>query len=166
MATCKERLSEYLKQNGVSFDIIPHRPAYTAHDVAAQERVPGKLIAKVVMVVADGKIVMLVLPATLQVDFDRMRELLHAQNVHLAQEHQFSHLFPDCDVGAMPPFGNLYNVPVYVERSLSEDEQIIFNVGTHTETMRMSYADFARLVKPVVAEFGTHKRERMLHWSS
>lgn len=166
MITCKQRLTAYFIENGIAFETIQHRLAYTAHDIAAQEKVSDQVIAKVVMVLADGKLAMLVLPANLQVDFDRLRELLHAQNVHLAQEQQFSHLFPDCAVGAMPPFGNLYDVPVYVDASLREDEQIIFNAGTHTETIRMNYADYVRLVKPTVASFGTHKRERVLHWSS
>ncbi|MBI4673206.1 MAG: YbaK/EbsC family protein [Chloroflexi bacterium] len=166
MITCKQRLTAYFLENGVSFETVQHRPAYTAHDIAAQERVSSKYVAKVVMVSADGKITMLVLPATLQVDFDRLREILHAQNVHLAPEQQFSHLFPDCEVGAMPPFGNLYDVPVYVDRVLTDDEEIIFNAGTHTETIRIRYADYVRLVKPVVASFGIHKRERVLHWSS
>lgn len=166
MNTCKQRLTAYFVQHGIPFETIPHRPAYTAHDVAAQERVPDQEIAKVVMILADGNIKMLVLPASLQVDFDGIRVMLYAQDVRLAQESQFSHLFPDCELGAMPPFGNLYDVPVFVDQALTQDEHIIFNAGTHTETIRIKYKDYAHLVNPIVASFGMRKRERLLHWSS
>lgn len=165
MTTCKQHLTAYLISKGIPFETIQHRPAYTAHDVAAQEKLSEQDVAKVVIVMADGKIKMVILPAALQVDFIKLGELLHARDVHLAQEPQFSHLFPDCQVGAMPPFGNLYDIPVFVEQSLAQDEQITFNAGTHTETMRVNYADYARLVKPIVASFGMHKRDRMLQWS-
>lgn len=166
MQTCHERLTDYLKENGVHFETIHHGTAFTAHDVAAQEKVPDQSVAKVVMVLADGKANMLVLPANLQVDFERLRELFHAQQVRLAQESEFDYLFPDCQVGAMPPFGNLYNVPVYMEHALAEDEHIIFNAGTHTETLKIAFQDYVRLVEPVLAQFGMYKRERLLHWAS
>jgi Ala-tRNA(Pro) deacylase len=166
MQSCQERLIDFLNKNGVPYETVHHGTAYTAHDVAAQEKVSDQSVAKVVMVLADGKVNMLVLPANLQVDFERLRELFHAQQVRLAQEQEFDYLFPDCQVGAMPPFGNLYNVPVYMDRTLAEDEQIIFNAGTHTDTLKIAFQDYVRLVQPVIATFGMHKRERLLHWAS
>ena len=112
----------------------------------------GKM-AKVVIVKIDGRFVMTVLPASWNLDLHRLRELFAAQHVRLATEDEIKDLFPDCDVGSMPPFGNLYGLEVYVDRSLTEDEQIIFQGGTHSEAIRMRYADFAALALPVVAEF-------------
>ena len=150
---CKEKLEEYLRQQQVPFEAQQHSRAFTAQDVAASEHVPGKLVAKVVIVFADGKLAMLVMPAPYRVDFSRAAAALGAKHVRLADEAEVGAAFPDCEVGAMPPFGNLYQLPVYVEQRLAEDERIVFPVGTHTETMRLAYADFARLVHPTVAEF-------------
>ncbi len=151
---CKERLEQYLHEQLVAFQEQQHPIAFTAQDVAAQEHIPGKQVAKVVIVFADSQMVMLVLPAPSKVDFSRLRGVLGTDNVRLADEAELSMAFPDCEVGAMPPFGNLYNLPTYVDVSLAEDENIVFPVGTHTETMRLAYADFQRLVNPTQAEFG------------
>jgi Ala-tRNA(Pro) deacylase len=121
--------------------------------VAASEHVPGRMLAKTVMVLADGEMVMLALPAPYQVDLEMAAAALGVDETRLAEEEEFEDSFPDCEVGAMPPFGNLYGVPVYVERTLAEDETIVFRSGTHTETMSVSYADFERLVEPTVAQF-------------
>ena len=150
---CKERLQIYLREQGVFFQSQQHPQAFTAQEVAGSEHVPGKLFAKVVMVKADGKLAMLALPAPFVVDYGKAKAALHAKEVRLAEEGEFDSAFPDCEVGAMPPFGNLYDLPTYVDRSLAEDETIVFNAGTHTETMSVKYADFARLAKPVVAQF-------------
>lgn len=150
---CKEKLEEYLRQQQIPYQIQQHSRAFTAQDVAASEHVPGKLVAKVVVVFADGKLAMLVLPAPYRVDFSRVGAALGARQVRLADEAEVGAAFPDCEVGAMPPFGNLYQLPVYVDTRLAEDERIVFPIGTHTETMRLAYADFARLVHPTVAEF-------------
>jgi len=128
--------------------------AVTAQEVAASEHVPGKMLAKTVMGLADGKMVMLALPAPYQVDMDKAGTVLGAGEVRLAHEEEFEDTFPDCEVGAMPPFGNLYKVAVYVEEALAEDETIVFRAGTHTDTMSVRYADFERLVEPIIAEFG------------
>jgi Ala-tRNA(Pro) deacylase len=149
----KERLEQYLQEHNVAFEEQHHPTAYTAQEVAAAEHVPGRLVAKCVIAVADGQMVMLVLPAVHQVDMARVAEMLGASEVRLAQEDEFADTFPDCEVGAMPPFGNLYQVPVYVDRSLAEDETIVFPAGTHTETLSMKYADFERLVSPLVGDF-------------
>jgi Ala-tRNA(Pro) deacylase len=124
--------------------------------VAASEHVPGKMLVKTVMVLADGKLTMLALPATYQVDLEKAAAALEAGEVRLAEEEEFEGTFPDCEVGAMPPFGNLYGVPVYVEKALAEDETIVFRAGTHTDTMGVKYADFERLVEPTVSEFARH----------
>jgi Ala-tRNA(Pro) deacylase len=157
--TCKERLEAYLREQQVSFAIQHHRAAYSAQDVAASEHIPGKLVAKVVMAFADGKLVMLVLPASHRVDLVRAGTAIGAKRVDLAGERELAVAFPDCEVGAMPPLGNLYHVPVYVDRMLAEDETIVFQAGTHTDTITMQYADFARLVKPTVVEFAFHMQE-------
>jgi Ala-tRNA(Pro) deacylase len=149
---CKDRLEAYLREKQVPFDVRHHPRAITAQEVAASEHVPGKMLAKTVMVLADGKMVMLALPAPYQVDVDKAGKVLGVE-VRLAHEEEFENTFPDCEVGAMPPFGNLYEVPVYVEAALAEDETIVFRAGTHTDTMSVSYADFENLVEPTIAEF-------------
>jgi Ala-tRNA(Pro) deacylase len=157
--TCKDKLEKYLHDQQILYQVVQHPIAFTAQDVAASEHLPGKLVAKVVLVFADGKPVMVVLPAPHRVDFSRMSQVLGAKVVRLADEEELNALFPDCEVGAMPPFGNLYQVPVYVDQSLAEDETIVFPAGTHTETVRLAYADFARLVKPTIAGFAHPPQE-------
>ena len=147
------KLKEFLDQNGVRWVSIVHSPAYTAQEVAASAHVKGKDLAKTVMVKVDGKPVMIVLPASQRVDFQVLREVTGGQNVVLASEAEFRELFPDCEAGAMPPFGNLYGMDVYVAPKLAEDEEIAFNAGSHTELMKLRYADFERLVRPKVAAF-------------
>lgn len=153
---CKERLEQYLRDNGVPFETMTHTQAYTMPEVAAALHVPGKQVAKVVVVKADGKTVMLVLPASHRLSFAQVRAMLEAKKVSLAKEEEFTGLFPDCAVGAMPPFGNLYDLPVYVDQALAEEANIVFRVGTHRHTMKVAYADFARLVQPAVGEFAEH----------
>ena len=150
---CKERLESYLREERVPFEVRHHPRAVTAQEVAASEHVPGKMLAKTVMVLADGEMVMLALPAAYQVDVEKAGSALGAREIRLAQEEEFEGSFPDCEVGAMPPFGNLYDVPVYVEETLAEDETIVFRAGTHVDTMSVTYADFDRLVKPTVTKF-------------
>lgn len=148
----KERLEQYLTMNGVVFREDTHRRAYTAQQIAALEHVPGQQFAKVVMLVVDGRAVMAVLPATRSVHIDGVAESLGAHEVRLACESEFAPLFPDCEVGAMPPFGNLYCVPVYVDESLARVEDIVIQAGTHRDTMHLRYHDFSRLAQPVVAQ--------------
>jgi len=150
---CRDRLEEYLRENGVPFEVQHHPRAITAQEVAATEHVPGRMLAKVVMVVVDGQMVMLSLPAPYQVDLEKVGKVLGAEETRLADEEEFESTFPDCEVGAMPPFGNLYDLPVYVEEALAEDETIFFRAGTHTDTMSVRYADYERLVELTVAEF-------------
>ena len=150
---CKERLEAFLRQNKVPFQVVHHPLAYTAQEVAAAEHVPGRMLAKVVMALADGKMVMLALPAPSRVDLTKAASMLGAKEVRLAHEEEFAAAFPDCEVGAMPPFGNLYDLPVFVDKALTEDEDIVFNAGTHTDTISMKYADYERLAKPTAGEF-------------
>ncbi len=150
---CKERLEQYLRENGAGFEVMSHSQVFTMQEVAAALHVPGKQVAKVVMVLADDEMAMLVLPAPFRMNIEKARALLDAKRVRLAKEKEFADLFPDCATGAMPPFGNLYDVPVYVDQSLAEESHIVFRVGTHRETMKVSYADFSRLAQPAVGEF-------------
>ncbi len=153
---CKEKLEVYLHAEGVPFAAQQHPPAFTAQEVAQQEHVPGKQVAKVVVVWADNQLVMLVLPAPYHVDVAHLGALLRAEHVRLAREDELEVVFNDCEVGAMPPFGNLYDLPVYVDTALSEAETIVVPAGTYTDTLHLAYADFARTVKPNVATFADH----------
>jgi Ala-tRNA(Pro) deacylase len=151
---CKERLEAYLREKGVPYQSQHHARAITAQEVAATQHVPGRMFAKTVIVTPDDELsmVMLVLPAPYHVNPLKASAALGVREVHLAEEERFADAFPDCEVGAMPPFGNLYEVPVCVDRALVEDETIVFRSGTHTDTMSVSYADFEKLVRPTVAD--------------
>jgi len=144
------KLREFLDSHDIPYVTITHSPAYTAQGIAQSAHVPGKELAKSVIVKIDGSLAMAVLPATHKVDIDVLREAIGATTVQLATERDFEHTFPGCELGAMPPFGNLWDVPVYVAEVLTDDEQIAFNAGTHTELIQMSYEDFHRLVRPKV----------------
>jgi Ala-tRNA(Pro) deacylase len=150
---CRERMEQYLRENSVGFEVMAHSQAFTMQEVAAALHVPGDQVAKVVIVCADDKMAMLVLPAPYRLNTEKARALLGAKKARLAKEDEFADLFPDCATGAMPPFGNLYDVPVYVDRALAEESDIVFRIGTHRESMKVAYADFARLVQPTVGEF-------------
>lgn len=148
-----DQLKQHLDQNRVKYVTIAHSPAFTAQEVAATAHVPGREMAKTVMVKLDGKIAMAVLPASERVVFDLLRDAAGARLAELASEGEFASLFPGCERGAMPPFGNLSGLDVYVDRDLAADETIAFNAGSFTEVIRMKYADFARLVQPKVVKF-------------
>ncbi|MCG6955040.1 MAG: YbaK/EbsC family protein [Gemmatimonadetes bacterium] len=150
-----DRLRSFLEENHVKFVTISHSPAFTAQEIAASAHVPGKELAKTVIVKLDGKMAMAVLPAPDKVSANRLREATGATNVELASEKEFADLFPCCEVGAMPPFGNLWGIDVFADEHLREDEVIMFNAGSHTELVRLSYVDFERLVHPTVASLTT-----------
>ena len=150
-----DRLKQYLEENDVRFVTIRHSPAFTAQEIAALAHVPGKELAKTVMVKLDGELAMVVLPAPDHVSVNRLREFSGAEDVALATEQEFADLFPRCEVGAMPPFGNLWDLHVFVDQRLREDEAIAFNAGTHTELVKLAYADFERLVKPTIGYLST-----------
>jgi Ala-tRNA(Pro) deacylase len=148
-----QKLKQFLDAQRVKYACISHSPAYTASEIAQSAHIPGRELAKVVMVALDGRMAMAVLPANRKVDLNLLREAVGADEAKLATEEEFRLRFPDCETGAMPPFGNLYGMEVFVSEQLAEDDHIAFNAGTHTEVMRLAYADFARLVKPKVAIF-------------
>jgi Ala-tRNA(Pro) deacylase len=129
---------------------------YTAQEIAAAQHVPGKEMAKVVMVKTDGKNIMLVLPASYRVEMKKLKGVLNSKKVVMVKEEEFQELFPDCEIGAMPPFGNLYNLEVWVDQVLTEDDFIVFRAGSHVETLRIKYSDYARLVSPKVGDFSVH----------
>jgi Ala-tRNA(Pro) deacylase len=145
-----QKLQDYLDQHGIQYVTISHSPAYTAQRIAELARIPGKELAKTVIVKIDDKFAMAVLPASRRVNLWHLQEAIGADEVTLSSETEFNELFPDCEVGAMPPFGNLYNMGVYVAEQLTEDEEIAFNAGSHSELVKMSYSDFANLVTPQV----------------
>jgi Ala-tRNA(Pro) deacylase len=147
------KLLEYLEENNVGFELVEHPKAYAAKDVAFKAGIPGRMFAKTVLVKLDGKMAMAVLPAEDKVNFHLLREAARAETITLATENEFEEIFPDCELGAMPPFGNLYGMDVYVGGTLTRAESIAFNAGNHTEVMTLAYQDFERLVVPQVAWF-------------
>ncbi|UWX57291.1 YbaK/EbsC family protein [Chlorobaculum sp. MV4-Y] len=149
------RLREFLDSHHVKYFVISHSPAYTAQDIAAAAHVSGKELVKTVMVSIDGNMAMALLHASRHLDFDRLRELCGSRDVTLAEETAFSGLFPECEIGAMPPFGNLYGLTVYADEELDESRDIVFNAGTHRELLRLSWFDYKRLVKPVMGRIAS-----------
>jgi len=149
------KIKEYLDNHGVKYVSIRHSPAYTAAEVAASSHVAGRDFAKTIVVRIEDNFALVVLPASRRLVLADLRELLQTPMLRLATETEFRNLFPDCELGAMPPFGNLYNLPVYVAASLAEEPEIAFNAGTHTEVIKMDYEDFEELVRPTVLDFIT-----------
>lgn len=147
------KLIEYLDEQGVKYSVVRHSPAITASEIAQAAHISGRNLAKTVIVKADGRLAMAVLPSTDQINIEQLAKDLGAAEVRLAEEDEFKDRFPDCEVGAMPPFGNLYHMDVFVSPHLTQDELIAFNAGTHDEIAQMSYTVFERLVNPVVLSF-------------
>jgi Ala-tRNA(Pro) deacylase len=150
------KLQEILDEKRIKYQICTHSPAYTAQEIAALQHVPGRQMAKVVMVRVGGKLIMTVLPATHHVDLIRLEKLLGGR-VELATEEQFRGFFPGCEVGGEPPFGNLFDIEVWVDLALTKNDEIFFNAGNHRQTIRMRYDDYSRLVTPKVASFAAQK---------
>lgn len=144
-----------LDEHHVKYVVISHSKAYTAQGIAAIAHIPGQELAKTVIVKLDGALAMAVLPASYQVDLLALKKVVGVKDATLASEREFKQYFPDCETGAMPPFGNLYSIPVYVDEALTRDHDIAFNAGTHLELIRMSFGDFEKLVKPLVLKFST-----------
>ncbi len=152
METSKFR--DYLENQNIKFKVIRHQaPVYTAQEIAASVHIPGKELAKTVMIKLDGELAMTLLPATHRVDFSLLREATGAKQAELASEQEFKDKFPDCEAGAMPPFGNLYGMIVYAAESLAAEAEIAFCGGTHNELIRMAFEDFNRLVSPQILKF-------------
>ena len=151
-----DRLRQYLDDHDTEYVVVSRSKAYTAQKIAASAHISGKQVAKSVILNADEKMVMVVVPAPHRVDLNRMKNILKAEVVSLAKEVEFQRQFPDCETGAMPPFGNLYEMDVFVDKSLTEDEVIAFNACSHRELVRMAFKDFEKLVKPVVIDCTLH----------
>lgn len=146
-------LDNFLKKNNVKYVTITHSPAYTVQDIAQISHIPGKTLAKSVIVTLGNKMAMVVIPGDKKIDLDALKRTSNEEDVHLASETEFKSKFSDCEVGAMPPFGNLYGMPVYVDTGLSTASEIGFNAGTHSELVKMSYSDFDTLVHPQQGKF-------------
>ena len=153
-----KKLVEFLDANSIKYVNVTHSTAFTAQDVAESAHIPGKEMAKTVVVWMDGTMSMAVLPASSMIDFNKLKAATGAKSVELASESEFKDRFPECEVGAMPPFGNLFNIKVVVDKALAEDKEISFNAGSHHELIRMSYSDYEKLTKPVLATFSFKKK--------
>ena len=158
MMYARNLVKNYLDLQHVPYQHHVHSTTFTAQQLAAAERISGTLVAKTVVVKADDQFLMAVLPATAKVDTAALKGALKARELELATEREFQELFPDSDVGAMPPFGNLYELPVCAEESLARAEEIVFNAGTHEDAIRMRYSDFSRLVGPKICSFSLQRK--------
>lgn len=145
-----KKLIDFLNKNKIRYVTIKHSPAYTSQEIAEMAHISAKEIAKTVIVKVDDELVMVVLPAHLKVNFNQLKDLTKAKKVELANEVDFQDRFPDCELGAMPPFGNLFKMAVYVLYDLTKDKEIAFNAGTHSELIKMAYKNFETLVHPKV----------------
>lgn len=148
-----KKLKQFLDTQKIKYVTISHSIAYTAQEVAASAHIHGKELAKTVIVIIDDEMTMAVLPANFKLDLVLLKKVSGAKKVKLAQEKEFQDRFPGCALGAMPPFGNLYDMAVYADESLAEDEKISFNAGSHTELIQLAYRDFITLVKPKIVRF-------------
>lgn len=155
-----KKLKEVLDQAKISYEVFNHPQAFTAQEIAATQHMSGREMAKVVILKVDGSFVMAVVPASSLISFQRVKSGLGAVQVSLATEEEFARLFPGCEIGGMPPFGNLFGLPVYVDPALEEDESIFFNAGNHQQTVRMKYKDFKEMVKPVVVPLISERRKK------
>jgi Ala-tRNA(Pro) deacylase len=150
-----KQLKEFLDREKIKYVSIVHSTAYTAQEVAASAHITGKELAKVVIVELDSRMAMAVLPANRKIVLQDLREVTGSEEVKFAPEEEFKKRFPDCETGAMPPFGNLYGMDVYLAEELMHHDEIAFNAGSHTEVIKMAYKDFDRLVCPRVMSFTT-----------
>jgi Ala-tRNA(Pro) deacylase len=150
-----KKLKEFLDKEKIKYVSIIHSPAYTAQEVAASAHITGRELAKTVIVELDGKMAMAVLPANRKIVLQDLREVTGSDQVKFASEEEFKEKFPGCETGAMPPFGNLYGMEVFLAQSLTDNEEITFNAGSHTEVIKMTLRDFERLVQPKVVSFTT-----------
>jgi Ala-tRNA(Pro) deacylase len=147
------RLKNLLEQNGIPFEVVPHDPAFTAQQLAARMHVPGREFVKAVVVRIDGRYALAAVPGHRLVDEKALARVARAGRCVLASEAEFRELFPDCELGAMPPVGNLYGLETYVDAEVTRDETVVANAGTHAEAIRVRYADLARLARPTVGHF-------------
>lgn len=150
------KIKELLEIEKVPYEILEHSLAYTATEIARAQHLPGHQVVKSVILNADGKWILCVLSSTHKIDFEKLKNSLAFEDASLADEGIVAALFPGCEVGAMPPFGQLAGIPVYVDSNLSENETIAFNAGTHTELIKLKFKDFMRIVKPTLGDFSKH----------
>jgi len=146
-------IHEFLRSAQVPYTVVPHRPAFTAQEEAAATHVPGRDWAKVVVCFVDGEPIEAVVPAPFVIDLQRLLELSGGTEIRMATESELKDLFPECETGAMPPFGPLYGQAVFVDATLACEPRIVFNAGTHTEAIAMRWVDFVRSVRPIVGSF-------------
>lgn len=164
MSSDAARLMKYLNDKGVEFTLINHTPAFTAHQVAAATHVRDREMAKTVLVNADGQYWLAVLRADHRIDERELRSILEVRHLSLAQEGEMEPMFPGCEIGAMPPLGRMYGLPVVVDKALSEDDLIVFNACTHSEAIRMRYEDYVLLEDPIVATFARTEGREEPRW--
>ena len=150
------KIKELLDKESIAYEVLEHNPAFTASEIAEAQHLPGHQVVKSVILNADGKWILCMLPATHKIDFEKLKRAFKLTEVSLANEGIMAVLFPGCEVGAMPPFGQLARMPVFVECNLLENEAVAFNAGTHTELLKMRFKDFMRLVKPISGDFSIH----------
>ena len=150
------RVIEFLNKSGVDYEVTEHQPTFTAQQMASVEHEPGKYVAKPVVIRADGKYVMCVLPASYKIDLRALKSQLKAKAVEVAEEKELGNIFDDCELGAQPPFGNLYDLPTIIDEALEKDDHITFQAGTHEKAIRISMDDYRKLVAPRVLEFSYH----------
>src|SRR3972149_5443480 len=153
-----QKLKEFLDSHSIKYVTISHSRAFTAQETATSAHIPGKELAKTVMVKMNGKMAMAVLPASSKVDFELLKKATGSSKVEIGSEKEFKDMFPECEIGAMPPFGNLYGMEVFAAESLTEDKEIAFNAGSHRELVKMAYKDFEKLVKPKVTNFSVEMK--------
>ncbi|UCE98871.1 MAG: YbaK/EbsC family protein [Planctomycetota bacterium] len=149
-------VKEFLDKSKVKYKVTKHKPAFTAQQMAAEVHEPGKFVAKPVVVKVDGEYVMCVLPASYNIDLKALKKQLKAKKVEIAKEKELGKIFGDCELGAQPPFGNLYNLPTIIDKTLDEDDHILFQCGSHEKAIRLSMNDYRKLVEPKVMEFSYH----------
>ncbi len=147
------RIKEYLDSHNVKYTVIYHSMAFTSQEIAAIAHISGHVLAKTVIIRVEGKLAMAVLPASYKVNFRVLKDIVGTSNVELAGEQEFKYRFPECETGAMPPFGNLWGMRVYVSERLSYNDEIVFNAGSHTELIKMSYKDYEKLVRPTLTSY-------------
>jgi len=150
------QITNYLEQHNVHYQLRSHKPAFTAQQIAAEEHIPGMYVAKPVVVQADGKYYMCVLPACCKIDLNQLRGHLNAGEIQLANEKEMAKLFPDCEIGAEPPFGNMFNMTTLVDKSLEPDDYIVFQAGQHDQAVQIKMKDYKQLVSPKILNFSYH----------
>lgn len=152
-----QKVKDYLDEKNVNYQILQHARTYTAMETAGAQHVPGKQLVKSVIVKADDKFIMCILSSNHLINFDKLKKLIHAQDVYLATEEEVEALFPEFEIGAEPPFGDLFGLDVYIDRAVSENDEIVFNAGTHTDAVKIRYLDLVRLTNSKEGNFGEHQ---------